>query len=103
MKIIIAGSRDYTDYDVLCNEIQNSGFIIDEIVSGCAKGVDRMGERYSFHNNIKLKQFPAEWDRYGRAAGPIRNKQMAEYADALIAIMRSKSKGTRNNFGKTGC
>lgn len=46
--------------------------------------------------DIPVKRFPADWDRHGRAAGPIRNCQMAQYADALIAIWDGKSRGTKN-------
>ena len=100
-KIIIAGGRDFNDYDLLEKEV--SGFLktldVDsglEIVSGGAKGVDAMGERFAQENDIAVKLFPADWSKYGRGAGPKRNKQMAEYATHLIAFWNGESKGTKS-------
>ena len=72
------------------------GIMPTEIVSGCAKGVDRAGEEWAKRNGVPIKPFPANWETYGRAAGPIRNQQMAAYADALIAIWDGKSRGTES-------
>lgn len=96
MKVIIAGSRDFHDYDIVLSAIKESQFNISEVVSGGANGVDAMGEQYAEENNIILKIYPADWKKHGNAAGPIRNKQMAKYADALIAIQKDNSKGTKN-------
>lgn len=94
MKVIIAGGRDYIfteedkkTLDNLLNEIP-----ITEVVSGCAPGADTCGERWAISNNIPIKKFPANWDKYGKSAGYKRNKQMAEYADA--AILFPGGKGT---------
>lgn len=104
MRTIIAGSRDITDYNRL-NELLNltqdtwreREIPITEVVCGCALGVDTLGERWAHEHGIPVKRFPADWKKYGRAAGPIRNKQMADYAVALIAFKRDKvSKGTDN-------
>jgi hypothetical protein len=67
-----------------------------EIVSGNAKGADRMGEYYASQRGYKKVLFPAKWDEYGKSAGFIRNKQMAEYADALIAFFDGESRGTKS-------
>ena len=67
-----------------------------EIVSGTARGVDQLGERYALERGLKLKKFPANWDKYGRKAGYLRNKEMAEYARILIAFWDGKSKGTKH-------
>lgn len=73
-----------------------------EVVSGTAGGVDRSGENFvRIHANrgypdVTLKQFPADWDTHGKAAGHIRNKQMADYADALLLIWDGESKGSAN-------
>ncbi len=96
MKVIIAGSRTIKINWLIPVAVANSGFYITEIVSGCAQGVDKLGEKWAEENDIKVAKFPANWSLYGRAAGPIRNTQMAEYADALIAIWDGKSKGTYN-------
>ena len=100
MKVIIAGGRDFTNYEVLRNAcdyyLQRKHHEEIEIVSGRARGVDQMGERYAKERGFKIKYFPAEWSRYNKSAGYIRNKQMAEYADALIAFWDGKSRGTKH-------
>ncbi len=67
-----------------------------EIVSGAYKGGDLLGERYAVERNYPIKQFPADWRRYGKSAGLKRNAEMAIYADALIAFWDGESKGTKN-------
>jgi len=94
MKTIIAGSRDCEDYELVCKVIAESGFEITEVVSGCARGVDRLGERWAKEHNVPVKRFPAHWSEFGKQAGPIRNREMAWYADALVAICFSGSIGT---------
>jgi len=96
MKVIIAGGRDIDNYDALLKAITNSNFEITEVVSGGALGADALGERYAKENNIKLTVFPALWNIHGRAAGPIRNREMAEYGNALIALWDGSSRGTKN-------
>lgn len=95
MKVIIAGSRTITDMRFIEAAIRESGFNITEVVSGAANGVDKLGARWAVRRGIPVKQFRAAWNIYGfKEAGPIRNEQMARYADALIAIWDGKSKGT---------
>ena len=73
------------------------GFKVTEIVSGgCPSGADAAGERWASENDVGVLRFKAEWEKYGKAAGPIRNKKMAEYADALLLIWDGKSPGSRN-------
>lgn len=95
MKVIIAGGRDFNDYNLLkskCDKfLKNSSNI--EIVSGTANGADKLGEKYALENGYKLTKFPADWS-LGKKAGYIRNKQMAEYSDCLIAFWDGLSKGT---------
>jgi predicted double-glycine peptidase len=100
MKTIIAGSRDFNHLSSVAYCIKQSGFNITEVVSGGCKGVDLLGEEWAKKNKIPIKRFPAAWDEHGKAAGPIRNQQMAEYADALIAIVAPNSKGTRDMLNK---
>lgn len=112
-KIIVAGGRDFNDYwylnlkvgEVLASdECYFYGMAGDharyddvEIVSGGARGADFLGERFAEENFIPLKKFPADWDAHGRAAGIIRNEEMARYADMLIAFLSDPpSKGTSN-------
>lgn len=98
IKIIIAGGRDFEDYAKLyqvCDEFLKDQINI-EIVSGACKGADLLGERYATERNYSVKQFPADWSRYGKSAGLKRNIKMASYADALIAFWDGESKGTKN-------
>lgn len=90
MKIVIAGSRNFNNYDFLENKIneliKNKQIDITEIVSGKAKGADFLGEKYASLNNISIKEFPANWNLYGKKAGFLRNQEMGNYADVLIAF-----------------
>ena len=95
MKVIIAGSRDCTDMKILLEAIDESKFNISEVISGGARGADALGETWAKNNNIPLKIFPADWN-IGKSAGYIRNKQMAEYGNALIALWNGESKGTNH-------
>lgn len=96
MKVIIAGSRTITDYDLVVKAVIESGFTITEVVCGLAKGPDTLGEQYAIENNIPIAYFPADWSGKGRVAGALRNKQMGDYSDAVIAIWDGKSSGTKH-------
>ena len=93
IKLIVAGGRKYQftqeDIDRL-NEIKD----IECIVSGGATGADKQGEIYAQHNGIPVDVFTADWGKYGKSAGPRRNRQMAKYADALAVF--DGGKGTTN-------
>lgn len=95
MKVIIAGSRSISSLGTVEDAVRRSGFSITEVVSGAARGVDRLGEQWAEREGIAVKRFPADWEAYGKSAGFIRNRQMGDYADALIAIWDGKSKGTK--------
>lgn len=100
-RVIIAGSRNFCDYAALrdrCEDVLAIPMALGKviIVSGHAKGVDQLGERFACENKLKTIVFPAEWKKYGRAAGPLRNKIMANNADALIAFWDGESRGTGN-------
>ena len=101
-KVLIAGGRDFTDYALLRSFADQTlaGAEDIEIVSGGARGADALGERYARERRYALKVFPAEWRKWGAAAGPIRNGQMAGYADALIAFWDGQSAGTRDMIRK---
>lgn len=96
MKVIVAGGRDIHDYDLVVQAIEESSFRITSIVSGGASGVDALGEQYASEHNLPLYVFLADWKTHGKAAGPMRNRKMAENSEALIAIWDGKSKGTKN-------
>lgn len=103
-KLIIAGSRDITDYDVVKEAVIASGFWHKhkrnlEIVSGMAKGVDRLGMEFAKKNGLTLHAMPADWKTFGKAAGHIRNKEMGDFAKAhggaLLALWDGASPGTK--------
>lgn len=98
MNVIIAGSRCFTDYDVLRDALHNlSWFIrIDTVLSGLAHGPDTLALQWAANNDISVEKYPADWDKYGKAAGPMRNQQMVEEADALICFWDGESRGTKS-------
>jgi len=97
MKLIIAGSRTIKACPAFIFGLFNQFHIEpEEIVSGGAGGVDKSGEYAAKISLRKVKIFKADWDKYGKSAGPIRNKQMAEYADKLLLIWDGQSKGSKN-------
>lgn len=96
MKTIIAGSRTVKDYKTVEEAVIKSEFKITEVVSGCAKGVDSLGESYAGFNRLPVKKYPADWERFGKIAGFIRNQKMADYAEALVAVWDGQSKGTEH-------
>ncbi len=100
MKTIIAGSRNINSLAVLRDAIKQAerreGIIPSLIVSGCAKGVDTNGEDWSREQKLPLIRMPALWGKYGKSAGRMRNIEMADYAEALIAVWDGESKGTKH-------
>jgi hypothetical protein len=115
MKTIIAGSRNIVELFCTCkteckgyctknadaynyfeNVIKSCPWEITEIVSGMAKGADTIGEKYAYQNSIPVKKFKPKWGKYGKQAGPIRNGEMATYADACIVIWDGESRGSAN-------
>lgn len=97
-KVIIAGTRTFQDYGFLCTKMDillaNKKEV--EIVSGTTNGADILGEKYAASKLYPVAYFPADWVKLGNAAGPIRNTQMANYADVLVAFLDGKSAGTKN-------
>jgi hypothetical protein len=99
MKLIISGSRGFDDYELLCKKAEQVNENVDEItevVCGGAKGADMLGKKWADENSIPVKLMPANWAKHGKAAGPIRNREMAEYADALLVFWDGESPGTKN-------
>jgi len=93
MKIGVVGSRSFTDsYKI--QEIL-AFFKPTEIVSGGALGADTLAKRYAELQGIRYKEFPAEWNRYGKRAGYLRNKEIVEYSDMIIAFWNGESPGTK--------
>ena len=97
IKVIIAGSRGFNDYEELCLTCDKFlGGKEVQIVSGTARGADKLGERYAKKQGFPIKEFPANWNKHGKSAGYIRNSEMADYADVLIAFWDDKSRGTKH-------
>jgi hypothetical protein len=94
MRVIIAGSRSITSAQAVATAIARSGLAITEVISGGARGVDTLGEAWAKKHKVPIRRFPAQWQRYGKAAGFRRNEAMAQGADALIAIWDGTSQGT---------
>ena len=100
-RVIIAGSRGFNDYNLL---EEKCDFLLSEkvkthdivIVSGTARGADKLGERYARERGYELEAHPADWDKYGKSAGYRRNQEMAEVADAVICFWDGTSKGTKH-------
>lgn len=100
-RVIIAGSRNFNNYELLKKECD--AFLLDKkekyniiIISGGARGADFSGEKYAQDEGFSLEKFPANWNKFGKSAGFRRNEQMAEVADALIAFWDGKSHGTKH-------
>lgn len=102
MKVIVAGPRDFHDYSFAKKQLDRILQRLNkdrlEIVSGGANGADALGERYAKENGYKLHRKPADWKKHKKAAGPIRNREMAQYADALVAFQpeNGSTPGTKN-------
>ncbi len=96
VRCIIAGSRTIKNLDIIMAAVVASNFDIWQVVSGGAAGVDLNGEKYAEGVGIPVKRFPANWKEYGLKAGYLRNVEMADNADALIAIWDGKSRGTKH-------
>jgi hypothetical protein len=96
MRTIIAGSRSITDYATVERAVRLSGIEITEVISGKARGPDLLGERWAKEHDVPVNSKPANWNKYGPSAGPIRNREMAEEADALVAVWDGVSKGTKD-------
>lgn len=100
-RLVIAGSRDFNDYALLSKAVdKHLGDKVDDakiiIISGTAPGADQLGERYAKEKGYKLECYPADWGHYGKAAGPVRNMNMANVADGVIVFWDGESSGTKN-------
>ena len=106
--VIIAGTRTFDDYDIFEEMVDKVFDILLEnykqseiqIISGNAKGVDKLGEAYAKENGYKLMLYPANWDKYGKKAGPIRNSEMIKIANYLIVVWDGISRGTKDIISK---
>lgn len=100
IKLIIAGSRNFNNYTLLEEKVDE--FLREykdneiEIVSGTARGADKLGELYALTRSFKIKKFPANWNLYGRSAGYKRNAEMANYASHCVVFWDGESRGTKH-------
>ena len=98
-KLIIAGSREVPHEGVVADAFAESPFLvesIDQVVSGTARGIDRLGEAWAEGYGIPIHRMPADWQKFGRSAGYRRNEDMARHADALLAVWDGSSRGTKH-------
>lgn len=98
MKTAVIGSRTFDNYDQLKTILDNLSDKPAEIISGGANGADSLAERYAQENNLPLTIHLANWKAYGKAAGPIRNKQLIEDCEQVVAIWDGQSKGTQHSI-----
>ena len=100
-RIVIAGCRNYNNFEEAkvfieeCLKEFKENFTII-IISGCCSGADKIGEKYAEENGFKIERYPAEWQKYGRSAGPKRNRKMAEISDFIICFWDGQSRGTKS-------
>ena len=94
MKLIIAGSRTFTDYQRLCQVLAPDRHRIAQVITGGARGADQLGYRWAWKHAIRHQLFRAEWERFGKSAGMRRNHQMAQAGDVLVACWDGQSPGT---------
>ena len=98
-RVIVAGGRDFDNYDLLCTKLDKILSKVSQtheihIVCGMARGADSLGAEYAKARGYAVDSYPAEWNRYGKRAGYLRNATMANNADALVAFWDTQSKGT---------
>ena len=100
MKVAVVGSRDFDDFDYLSAILDCTRNLpgIDLIISGGARGADRLAEQYAKQHTIPIKIFYAEWDKYGKSAGYRRNIDIINEAEMVIAFWDGKSKGTKHSI-----
>lgn len=104
MRLGIVGCLDFTDYARLCQEVEKwctEIGTISGIVSGGAKGADTLGRQYAEEHGLEMIEHLPDWKKYGRAAGPLRNKLIVEDADAVIAFWDFEDRGTKSTIDLT--
>ena len=94
MKLIIAGSRTFTNYQLLCQTLALDKSCITQVITGGARGADQLGYCWAWKHQVKHQHFRADWERFGKSAGVRRNHQMAQAGDMLVAFHVTNSPGT---------
>ncbi len=100
-RVVIAGCRNYNNYEEAKKYIEHCLFELQKyhsviVISGCSSGADALGEGYAIENGLKVEKYPAEWEKLGRRAGPVRNRKMAEICDMVICFWDGESTGTKS-------
>jgi len=100
MRIAIVGSRTFKNYNLLTDIMHRFTGEISNIISGGAKGADSLGEEYANFWQIKFTVFRPNWTRHGKSAGFVRNQQIVNACDMVIAFWDGISKGTKDTIDK---
>ena len=101
MKLAIVGSRTFNDYPFLVQEVLKINDI-EKIISGGARGADSLAIYYAQQNNIQFRVFLANWGQFGKKAGFIRNVEIVDYSDVILAFWDGQSKGTQHTIKLAG-
>ena len=102
MRVLVCGGRDFNDYDLLSSwmiELFVKALLVPEdvtIISGHARGADKLGERFANDNNCELLVFPADWNKFGKGAGHIRNQQMIDEGKPDLVVAFPGGNGTQD-------
>lgn len=100
-RVVVAGCRNFNEYEkakkyinICISNIKTKYELI--FLSGGCRGADTLGERYAKENGYKIERHSADWGKFGKSAGPKRNREMADAADYVICFWDGKSKGTKS-------
>lgn len=93
MRVLVCGGRDYTNYEVVSRELSKLENV-EVIIHGQARGADKLAGRWAKENDIPVEAYPADWDKYGKGAGPIRNQQMLDEGKPDLVVAFPGGPGT---------
>ena len=103
LHLLICGTRTFADYPLLCAKLDalTANYSAVEVVSGCARGADTLGEQWAAERGHSVKRFPADWKTHGKRAGYLRNQEMAAYLGTVspcgvVAFWDGESRGTKH-------
>jgi hypothetical protein len=103
MNLAVVGYRGFNDYEFLDGvilQVMDEWGAPDRIVSGGARGADTLAERWADDNGVEKMIYPADWDRYGKKAGMLRNRQIVDDATHMVAFLSPQSRGTWDSIRK---
>ena len=100
MNLAIVGSRNFTDYPLFCQLLEDAiqDIKVHTVISGGARGVDTMAEQWANDNKRRFVVHLPQWNRYGKSAGPIRNRKIIQDSDQVIAFWDGESRGTQSSI-----